>query len=250
MGRRVLLFTAAPHQDVDEILPLVQQHRVDALIITSATLSSAMAEECVRQGTPVFLFNRHTLGSSAFSICCDNTEGGRLAVNVLLDSGHRRLAYIAGAQNTSTNADREKGFFDRLRERGITSALRAQAAYTYESGYEAALHLLDRDDPPDAIFCANDIMAMGAIDVAQRHLGISVPGEVSIMGFDDIPAADWAAYRLTTIRQRVSLMINATIDLLQQRIADPNLPPVIHLVPGELIVRDSVRGLVSKDNGR
>jgi DNA-binding LacI/PurR family transcriptional regulator len=242
MGRRVLLFNAAPHQDVDEILPLVQQYRVDALIVTSATLSSAMAEECIRQGTPVIMFNRHVLGSSASAVCCDNTEGARLAANVLLDSDHRRLAYIAGSPNTSTNAEREKGFFDRLRERGIANAPRAQAAYTYDSGYEAALHLLDQDDPPDAIFCANDIMAMGAIDAA-RHLGIAVPDEVSIMGFDDIPAAEWAAYRLTTIRQCVSRMIEASLELLHAQIEDPTLLSVLKLIPGELIIRESVRGL-------
>lgn len=241
-GRRVLLFNAPPNEDVDEIMPLVQEYRVDALIVTSATLSSAMADECMQQGTPVLLFNRYVLGSSASSVCCDNVEGGRLAVNVLLDSGHQRLAYIAGTLNTSTNADREKGFFDRLRERGVTNTLRAQGAYTYDSGYEAARELLLQDAPPDAIFCANDIMAMGAIDAA-RALGIAIPQELSVMGFDDIPAARWTAYDLTTIRQAVNRMIDATLEMLHERFDEPGLPPVLKLIPGELIVRGSVRGL-------
>ncbi len=248
-GRRVLLFNAPPNEEIDEIMPLVQAYRVDALIITSATLSSAMADEFMQQGTPVILFNRYVLGSSASSVCCDNVEGGRLAVNVLLDSGHERLAYIAGTVNTSTNADREKGFFDRLRERGVTNALRAQGAYTYESGYNAALDLLNRAAPPDAIFCANDIMAMGAIDAAQRTLGLTVPDDVSIMGFDDIPAARWAAYNLTTIRQGVNRMIDTTLDMLYERIGDPSLPSRLTLIPGELMIRGSVRGMSRREHG-
>jgi DNA-binding LacI/PurR family transcriptional regulator len=221
----------------------VQEYRVDALVITSATLSSEMADKCMRRGTPVILFNRYVRGSSASSVCCDNVEAARLAVNVLLDAGHQRLAYIAGKTATSTNVDREKGFFDRLRERGMSDPLRAQGAYTYESGYDAALQLLDRDNPPDAILCANDIMALGAMDAARYRLGMTVPEDVSIMGFDDIPAADWAAYNLTTIRQRVNRMIDETLKVLHDRLDDPGLPPVLKLVPGELIIRRSVKGL-------
>jgi DNA-binding LacI/PurR family transcriptional regulator len=249
-GRRVLFFNAPPHQEIDEILPVVQEYRVDALVITSATLSSEMADQCMRQGTPVILFNRYVRGSSASSVCCDNVEAARLAVNVLLDAGHQRLAYIAGKTATSTNADREKGFFDRLRERGMTEPLRAQGAYTYESGYEAALQLLDQDNPPDAILCANDIMALGAMDAARYRLGMAVPEDLSVMGFDDIPAADWAAYNLTTIRQRVNRMIDETLKVLHDRLDNPGLPPVLKLVPGELIIRRSVKGLAGEHDER
>ncbi len=241
-NRQALLFTASAEQSVDDILPLILQHQVDALIVTSATLSSDMAAECARAGTPVILFNRTILGSQASAVCADNVEGGRKIANLLLDSGHQRPAYIAGIANTSTNIDREKGFTDRLRERGVTQWQRAQASYTYESGYAAALELLTADERPDSLFAANDIMALGAIDAA-RALGLRVGENVSIAGFDDIPMAGWNAYNLTTVSQEVDTMIDQTLELMLAKIADPTSPPVLRLVSGRVMVRGSVRGV-------
>jgi DNA-binding LacI/PurR family transcriptional regulator len=240
-GRQVLLFNAAPGKSVDDLLPLALQYQVDALVITSATLSSEMADECVRQGTPVILFNRYVVGARASAVCCDNVGGGRLAADVFIDAGHQRLAYIAGRPDTSTNTDREKGFVGRLRERRVTRWLREQGFYTYESGFDSAKRLLERDDPPDAIFCANDIMALGAMDAARHELGIDIPGELSILGFDDIPAAAWPSYDLTTIRQPVDRMIDATIDLLEERLTSSEAEPVLEFVPGSLMRRSSAR---------
>ena len=240
LGRQVLLFNAGPNQEVDDILPLVLQYQVDGLIITSATLSSEMVDECVAHGTPVILFNRYVLGTNASAVCCDNAEGGRVVANFLLDTGHKRLAYIAGKENTSTNIDREKGFTQRLRERGLLEWQREEGNYTYESGYEAAKRLLQRHARPDAIFCANDIMALGAMDAARFEMGLKVPEELSIIGFDDIPAAGWPSYALTTIRQPVNQMIQATLDLLIERLEAPQTEPVLKLMPGPLIKRGSV----------
>lgn len=241
MGRQALLFTPAPDQDVDDVLPLALQYRVDGLIVTSATLSSEMVDECARHGTPVVLFNRYILGANASAVCCDNVEGGRLVANLLLNSRHKRPAYMAGNPDTSTNIDRERGFTDRLRERGLTDVQVQPSVYSYQGGYEAALRLLRGSNPPDAIFCANDIMAMGAMDAARSELGIAVPDELTIIGFDDIPAAAWSAYSLTTIRQPVIPMIDKALDLLFERIEEPDTPPVLELIPGELIRRASAR---------
>jgi DNA-binding LacI/PurR family transcriptional regulator len=239
MGQQVLLFTVPPDQDADALLPSLLEYQVDAVIITSATLSSDMAWTLARQGRPVILFNRYVPNAGVSAVCCDNVEGGRLVANLLLNGGHKRLAYIAGKSNTSTNIDREKGFTDRLRERGITEWLREQGEYTYESGYEATCRLLRSDAPPSAIFCANDIMALGALDAARAACGKRVPEDVSIIGFDDIPTANWPAYNLTTIRQPVNRMISATLDLLKERLEEPQVEPVLKLLPGVLVARGS-----------
>ena len=244
IGRQTLLFTAAPHQSVDDILPLILQHQVDALIITSATLSSAMAAECARQGTPVILFNRYVRDANVSAVSADNIAGGRQVADALLNTGHERLAYMAGPVNTSTNSDRERGFAERLQERDYTGWQREQADYSYEAGFNAANKLLSQPAPPDAIFCANDIMALGAIDAA-RYLQYDIPQDVSVIGFDDIPMAGWGAYKLTTISQEVDTMIDKTMDLLLAKIDDPQSPPVLELVPGKLQVRGSVRGIAT-----
>jgi DNA-binding LacI/PurR family transcriptional regulator len=171
---------------------------------------------------------------------CDNIAGGRALADLLLDAGHLKLAYIAGREDSSTNRDREHGFKQRLLERGIAVLLREAGAYTYDSGFQAAQRLLKRRHPPSAIFCANDITAMGAIDAA-REQGVRVPHDLSVVGFDDIPAAAWSAYRLTTVQQPVALMIETSIQLLMQRIENPALEFETRFLPGTLIERASVR---------
>jgi DNA-binding LacI/PurR family transcriptional regulator len=243
MGQQVLL-TVPSDEDTDALLPSLLQYQVDAVIITSATLSNEMARSLAQQGRPVILFNRYVPNAGVSAVCCDNVEGGRLVANLLLDTGHKRVAYIAGKPNTSTNIDREKGFTDRLRERGVTEWLREQGEFTYESGYEATCRLLRGEAPPSAIFCANDIMALGALDAARAACGKRVPEEVSIIGFDDIPTAAWPAYNLTTIRQPVNRMISATLELLKERLDNPQAEPVLKLLPGALVARGSALALL------
>jgi DNA-binding LacI/PurR family transcriptional regulator len=247
IDRKALLFTASENQSVDDLLPLALQYQVDALIITSATLSSEAAAAANRGGTPIILFNRVVSDASICSVCADNVAGGRLAADVLLNSRHQRLAFIAGVEDTSTSKDRERGFAARLRERGIHHWLRRSGKYTYESGYAAAQSLMQEATPPDAIFCANDIMAIGAIDGLQAA-GVRVPEDVSVIGFDDIPMAAWGAYRLTTISQEVDLMIQQTIALMLERIEEPDQSCRTIRIPGRLVVRSSVRNLTMGEN--
>ena len=240
IGKQVLLFSAPPDRTVDEILPQVLGYQVDALVIASTTPGREIINECAQIGTPVILFNRFAPETEANAVCCDNEEGGRQVANAFLDAGHQRIAYIAGTSNTSTNIMREKGFTEQLQARGYTDCLREQGVYMYEDGRSAARRLLDSDNPPDAIFCAGDILALGALDVARYELGIKVPEELSIIGFDDIPIANWPAYDLTTIRQPVDQMIDAVIELICHK--DDDIPAgELKLLPGDLVVRGSAR---------
>jgi DNA-binding LacI/PurR family transcriptional regulator len=240
--RQVLLFTASDSQSVDDILPLALQYQVDALIITSATLSSAMAAYSQQSGTPVILFNRMVNDPHVSAVCADNVAGGRLAADVLLDTGHQQLAFIAGVQNTSTSQERERGFAERLQERGYTQWQRAQGHYTYESGYTATQSLLHSSITPDGILCANDIMALGALD-AIRAQGLQVARDISVIGFDNIPMAAWGAYQLTTISQEVDTMIEQTIKLLLEKLENPNRASRVARIASKLIVRASVKNL-------
>ena len=142
LGYWTLLLNIAHGDELERALPLALQYQVDGLIITSATLSSHLAEECAQYGTPVVLFNRYALDSSVNAVCCDSARGGRLVADALADAGHQRIAYIAGEAGSSTNQDRERGFTSRLRERGREVAFVEQGDYSYESGYAAAKRLL------------------------------------------------------------------------------------------------------------
>jgi DNA-binding LacI/PurR family transcriptional regulator len=240
VGKQVLLFSAPLDRPVDEILPQVLGYQVDALIITSSTPGQAIIDECARIGTPVILFNRFAPGTQANVVCCDNEDGGRQVANAFLDAGHRRIAFMAGTSGTASTQMREKGFKDQLEARGYIGYIREAGAYTYEDGRSAARRLLERDDPPDAIFCAADVMALAALDVARYELGIRVPEALSIIGFDNIPIATWPAYDLTTIRQPINRMINSALQLVSLK-KDEIPTGQIKLLPGELIVRGSAR---------
>lgn len=244
LGYWVLVLNVADDTPLEKAIPTALQYQVDGLIVTSATLSSGLAEECARVGTPVVLFNRYSLESSVNAVCCDNVAGGRMVADALLDAGHTRLAYIAGEAGSSTNRDREQGFTQRLTERGGTLYAREGGDYSYESGYQAALRLLSLKIRPDAIFCANDLMAMAALDAARCELGLGVPEEVSVIGFDDIAMAAWLKYDLTTIHQPVNRMVDATIEVLLQAIQRPQPERVVRFIAPTLTVRSSARGAI------
>jgi LacI family transcriptional regulator len=240
LGKQVLLFNAHEERPVDEIMPRILGYQVDALIIASTTPGQAIIDECAAIGTPVVLLNRTAPGTAANAVRSDNKGGGRLVADALLDAGHRRLAFLAGVGITATNAWRRQGFVDQLQARGYDGLIEESGIYSYDSGFEAALRLLDRDDPPDAIFCAADIMALGALDAARSKLGIKVPDQLSIIGYDDIPVAGWPAYDLTTIRQPVAEMVDAAARLLTPQDGSIVTGQVVTL-PVELVRRSSAR---------
>lgn len=241
IGKQVILFNVGLAESADDVLPTLLSYQVDALIIAATTLSADMATDCARNGTPVILFNRSVALEQVSSICVDNEAGGRQIATLMLQKGHKQFAYIAGLASTQTNQLREKGYDDRLRQAGVTHILRGEGDYGYQSGFKAALQLLQRTDRPDAIFCANDPMALGALDAA-ASLGLRVPEDVSVAGFDNVPQAAWHAYQLTTIAQPIEQLLDATLRILKERLDDQrHSQPSHELIPGSLIMRGTVR---------
>lgn len=241
LGYQLLLFTAPQAEHADPLLEDILRYQVDGLILASTTLSSRLAAECRAHGIPVILFNRTTDGRSTVeSVTGDNRRGGRTIADFLVAGGHRHFAFMAGVENSSTSRDRERGFREGLAARGVTRIERVVGQYDFDRAGAVAASLFERVHPPDALFCASDHMAIAAIDAARRR-GLRVPQDVSIVGFDDAVPARWAGYDLTTFSQPVEAMVEATVGLLQARLADPALPLRRIVVPGVLIVRGSAR---------
>ncbi len=241
IGLQTLLFHVPPGQEVDSELPLLMQYQVEAVVIASATISSAMAREWTATGRPAVLINRTVPDAGVTTVSCDNELGARQIADYLLARGHRRLAYVSGKPDTSTNVERERGFRGRLQQQGV--ALHAQAAgteYSYAAGYQAALELAP--SRPDAVFFANDIMAVGGMDAFRYERGLRVPDDVAIVGFDDIPMASWPSYQLTTVQQPLEQMVAATVSFLGETLVGPPRDPCMHIIPGTLIERASTRG--------
>lgn len=230
---------------VDALLEQLMQYQVDGIVLVSATLSSALARECARIGVPVVLFNRVDAIGTVSAVSSDNVEGGRIAARALLGAGHRSPAFVAGLENTSTSRDREAGFREELARHGIRRYRRAVGHYSFDGARKAARRLFSTGRPPDALFVANDHMAIAVMDTLRHELGLRVPDDVSVIGFDDAPQAAWDSYRLTTVEQAVAPMVEATVALLMEQIDRKSASARRVDVPVRLVVRDSVRGLAA-----
>ncbi len=190
----------------------------------------------------MIFFNRHAADEHSFSVTCDNLAGGALVADFLLDRGFRRLAFVSGRPDASTNRDRWIGFSRRCATRSTHVPPASQGrSFTYEEGYRGALELLRGPAQPDALFCANDILAVGALDAIRRDGGLRVPEDVAVVGFDDIGMASWPSYDLTTVRQPVDSMIAGTIELAVALTRGEVGQPAAQRHPGELIERNTTR---------
>jgi DNA-binding LacI/PurR family transcriptional regulator len=240
-GFSTLLLNIDNDQEVQEVLSTALQYQVDGLIITSANLSSVMVDSCMHSKTPIVLFNRYSENNNLNAVYCDGYDGGQMVADLLLPH-HKRFACIKGDVRSSTSRDRANGFVSRLKEQGIEKCMCENAEFSYESGFEAAQKLLGRPDPPDAIFCVSDLMALGAIDAAKAVFNLKIPEDLSIVGFDDIPMASWHSYGLTTAAQPGSKMVESAVDLLFESIRSPSQDTVTLKMKTELVVRSSSRG--------
>lgn len=243
-GYHVLMFIS-DLDETDNVLAEILQYQVDGIVMASAMLSPGLARQCADTGVPVVLFNRVPdtrafARHSTSSVTSDNHRGGRMVAELLLARGHRRIAFLAGLEKSSTNLERERGFTDALLEAGATVYRRAVGHYSFERAQAATRALFASAPYPDAIFVANDHMAIAAMDVLRQELGLRVPDDVSVVGFDDVPQAAWGAYRLTTVVQSVEEMVEATVLLLQEQMQDEANPRHV-VVPCRLTERDSVR---------
>jgi DNA-binding LacI/PurR family transcriptional regulator len=240
-GYQLLLLMPEHGRHADPLLEEVMAWQVDGLILASTTLSSALADQCRAAGIPVLLFNRTSRAANVSSVTGENFQGGRRIAAFLAAGGHRRFGYVAGIENSSTSRDRERGFSTWLAEHGLAVPLRAVGHYNLDAAAAAARSLLARQDRPDAIFCANDHMAVAVADVARHEFGLRIPEDLSLIGFDDTAPARWPSYSLTSFSQPLQPMVDATVAMVCEMIDNPTAPTRQEVVRGELIVRGSAR---------
>jgi DNA-binding LacI/PurR family transcriptional regulator len=240
-GRQLLLFIIPTGKHVDDVLPSLLQYKVDAILITSATVSSRMATVCSSRGIPVVMFNRYVPGLKVAAVCCDNVAGGYEVADYFCSRGHVRPAFVAGESDATTNLDRARGFATRLKEFGVgLHAHEIGGSFSYEAGYDAAGRLMSQRKMPDSIFFASDVMAIGGID-AIRAKKLRVPEDISVIGFDDVTIARWPSYELTTIRQPIAQMVDKTAEILGLDTPIVTLPGYkIRFMKGMLIERKTV----------
>ncbi len=220
---RPIIFT--PERTKGEGIERLVDGSIDGAILTTCSLGSALPMALRSFGFPVVLLNR-VIDSDAVSSCSTNNElGAALMSAEVLRFGHSVIGAIFGPRDTSTGRDRETGVRATLQMGGIPlrKGLTWRGPFSYESGYRGLRHFASAPTPPTCVICGNDVVAIGAMNAA-RSLGLRVPEDISIVGFDDIGMSAWELFDLTTVRQDTSRMAEVGVGLLLSSIASPTAP--------------------------
>jgi DNA-binding LacI/PurR family transcriptional regulator len=235
----VLLLAQSAHRNerLDDFL--TRQH-VDGVLLLSLHDDDTLPERIRRRGLPVVLGGRATEDQPGPYVDADNVLGARLAVDHLVERGRRRIATIAGPADMVVGRTRHEGYLTGLTAAGLAAeeSLVVRGDFSQASGEAAMRTLLAGRPDLDAVFCANDLMAAGALRVL-REAGLGVPADVSVVGFDDAPLAQSTHPPLTTVHQSPEEMGREMVALLLDTMSHPDEPPEPRLLTTRLVVRDS-----------
>ncbi|MDX1459960.1 MAG: LacI family DNA-binding transcriptional regulator [Xanthomonadales bacterium] len=225
----------------DEIAELVRNTRVDGLVLTPPVTDRQSVQQLLRKiGIPHVLISPRDCDDHDMTVCTNDREASSEMVQYLASLGHDRIAFIQGHPDHEAIGNRFDGYRDGLTVSGLPfrKSLCVQGFNSFESGVEQGRRLLSRKSPPTAIFASNDDMAAGVVRAA-HEAGFSVPRDVSVAGFDDIPLARYVWPALTTIRQEIRAMGHRSAELLLRRINAQDTDDLARIIDSELVIRDS-----------
>ena len=216
------------------------EKQVDGIIMVAAGSSGENIHHLQVRGVPLVLVDRRVPDIEADYVFADNQQGGFLAANHLVDLGHRAIACIAGPVGVQLSRERVAGYRQALGEAGIKieKSWIVEGDFQYQSGYDAARVLFDREPVPTAIFACNDLMAIGVYRYAHEK-GYHIPKQLSVVGFDDISLAAYTNPPLTTVRQFKHEMGSMAARLLLERMTQRDLAPRHEILDTQFVVRDS-----------
>ncbi|WP_298934546.1 LacI family DNA-binding transcriptional regulator [uncultured Ruegeria sp.] len=241
-GYHIMTFFASNLTDeVDGVVEDLLAHQVDGIILASVSVSSELTKRLQDHGIPLVLFNRGQENPNLASVTAANFEGGRVAARFLLAGGHKRIAHIAGWQKSLNGRERQAGFLAEMSAQGTEPFHVVDCEYSRVIARKATLGLFEKGCGPDSIFVGNDHMAFAVLETLKHELGLDVPGDVSVIGYDDVAMAAWKTFDLTTMRQPANRMAEATVRMLLSMIDDPE-PSLGRIeIESQLIVRGSTR---------
>lgn len=240
-GLRPLLVNLSGETDPRESLDMLRAYSVDGVVVASSTLPPAFAEAFSAAGVPVVhAFGRPSARPRVPVVGIDNRDCGRLAAETLVARGYRRLGFLGGPEGASSTQDRLSGFREALADdRGIRMEVHFARAYSFAAGREKMQQIL-LGDRSEAYFCGDDVLSIGALS-AIGDAGLNVPGEIGILGLNDMEMAGWENIALTTIRQPIARIVEAAIDRMSRLLEDPDLPPDVRLFPCDVVERGTLR---------
>jgi DNA-binding LacI/PurR family transcriptional regulator len=236
-GQQCLLLNAADaRSDIAPLIELIFEFRARAIVVLSGEPPMSIVDECLANGVKLIVINRQLARSDTDIILSDDVAGATLAAERLKMAGCRKVAVVTSGTETPTQLRRCEAFSHAMTVAGVNLVVWHGGQTTYETGLEAARALL-LDREIDGAFCVTDIMAIGFLDGARNDMGRSVPDDLSVIGFDDIPQASWRSYELTTISQSFEVLTEAVLAALDHELGQS----VITTVPVTLVERKTVR---------
>jgi DNA-binding LacI/PurR family transcriptional regulator len=240
-GLRILLFTLDGAEELDEVLDRIWAYQVDGVIALAAHFEHPSIAQFEEHDIPVVLYNRQLPDHPVNAVCCDHEQGIGQLVQSLVNAGHKKYLVMSGPEYSDVANERRNIALRQLKQAGFDDVPVIFGNYSYESGKECFSRWMSEHPAPEAVICSNDMMAIGCIDEARKVFGILVPEQLSVVGFDGVFAASWGSYELTTIRQPVNQMAKAAVDILVERIENPQTAPEKRVLAGEFRKGNSAR---------
>ena len=240
-GLRPLLVNLSNETDPKSSISMLRQYSVDAVIVASSTLPVSFAQGFHDAGVPVVhSFGRHVAKPKVHVVGIDNIAAGRLAAQTLIEHGYRKIAMMAGPATATTTQDRLAGFLEVVAEHPEIDASYSYCdAYTFEAGRTEMTRLLS-NEPADAYFCGDDVLSIGALSAA-NSLEFKVPQDLGLIGLNDMEMASWQNINLTTIQNPVKDIVDASIDLVERMLANPEIAPEARLFKARVVNRNTLQ---------
>ncbi|WP_322923664.1 LacI family DNA-binding transcriptional regulator [Paenibacillus campi] len=224
--------------DADGQHYMIQEDRLDGLMLLAPLEEAGFVREMKARNMPYVLIDNQQSAYVAEAVQIDNYSGGYAAGRHLLEQGHQRIAHLCGEELYRSTRERRRGFVQALHEAGMEPMLIEQGEYSIGFGYAAARRWLAVGELPQAVFAGDDYIALGLIN-ALLEAGLSVPGDISVIGYDDQVIAAELHPLLTTIRQPADIIASAAVTQILRQINDPTQPVPGVCIRPELIVRES-----------
>lgn len=230
----------APGEGADRFISLFRQYQVGVVVLTSFNVSSEVIKALRDSGLKVVLVNRVDEESETTAICADVTQGGRIAARHLLDRGYTQIGICEGAKGSWTSMARLKGHVGGLGAAGQAPAFVSDGGYTYEAGATVAERIADGELPmPGGMLCPNDLFAIGLMDRLRSRMGMRFPEDIAVIGFDDIPMANWDGNTLTTVRLPVSRMAERAAEIIERNLSGQETQEETIWMPCRIVARSS-----------
>lgn len=239
-GKQLLLVTAERDLPDEAALRGALEYPLDGLI-SCVQLADAQIKWIRERQVALVLYNRSSPSIPVDAVTANHAAAAAKLAAALHEAGHRRFLCVAGPPDAPVSRDRVAGFIAELAAREVRDTPVIATDFSYAGGRD--IFLADVADPKrfDAVFCANDQIALGVMDACRFSLGLTIPGDLSVVGFDDVAEAGRPGYLLTTMHQDTVDMARQAVGLLLQRLAAPDLPVMRLEVAASLVVRGSAR---------